>query len=366
MSRRTNGLKENYEKLLLVAVLLLLLGSASFLVLQVKQKGGEPLVQKPVVGEFAQAQKIATTELEQQLLAVSQPKQMAVQRGIMGDTLRVSCISVPCGKPIPYAALTCPFCGAKQPEILDPLTVSTRRDGIPDVWKKKHGFDILDTNVAGADQDGDGFTTLEEYRSGTDPQDPASHPDIASKLRVAEVRRHPFKLRFMGMIQLPSGNSFQINLRSGKSVFAKVGEEAEGYRVMAYEPRAPEGEVLLLEKGPEKIRLVKGRDVQQFEMVADLISLLDHRRLNKKVKDDVVKVRDREYKIIDIKSDAVTMRDLRSAREVVVPSMTAAEREEVLRGATLKSSDRAPARSVAPAGMPAAVGVEMQDIGLQQ
>ncbi|MCX7007960.1 MAG: thrombospondin type 3 repeat-containing protein, partial [Kiritimatiellaeota bacterium] len=76
---------------------------------------------------------------------------------------------------IPYEAAICPFCRAKQPEVVNPDIVSTLGDGIADKWKKTYGFDILDQTVANADTDGDGFSNLEEFRSGTNPLDPKSH-----------------------------------------------------------------------------------------------------------------------------------------------------------------------------------------------
>ncbi|TAN37543.1 MAG: hypothetical protein EPN23_05130 [Verrucomicrobia bacterium] len=353
--RKANWVKQNYEKLVLVVALLLLLCSALFLVLQVKQKSGEPFDRLRQPGQFEEASKVNVTNLEQLLGSVGRPKLMEVGRGVMGDELRVSCINLKCGKPIPYNALSCPFCGAKQPEVVNPLTVSTEQDGISDVWKKKYGFDILDPNVANADPDNDGFSNLEEYRASTDPLDPKSHPDVASKLRVMGVRRHPFKLRFMGMMQMPAGTNYQINLRSGRTLFKGVGEEAEGYRVVAHESAAPDGDVLVLSKGAENIRLIKGKDLQQFEMAASLIFLLDHRQFHRVVKDGVLKIRGDEYKVVDIKPNAVTMRELQSAREIVVPPLSEVEREDVRRGGAMKVESGGP---VGRESVPATVGAQ--------
>ncbi len=50
-------------------------------------------------------------------------------------------------------------------------------DGIPDQWEDQNGLNSTDASDAGGDMDDDGFTNLEEYEAGTDPLDPASHPE---------------------------------------------------------------------------------------------------------------------------------------------------------------------------------------------
>jgi Zn-dependent metalloprotease len=53
--------------------------------------------------------------------------------------------------------------------------VDTDGDGMPDWWETKYGLD-KNVNDAGLDKDGDGYTNLEEYKAGTLPNDPNSHP----------------------------------------------------------------------------------------------------------------------------------------------------------------------------------------------
>jgi hypothetical protein len=53
-------------------------------------------------------------------------------------------------------------------------------DNIPNWWKQQYGFDPFDPNVAGADPDHDGVNNLQEYLSGTNPTNAASHFTITS------------------------------------------------------------------------------------------------------------------------------------------------------------------------------------------
>jgi pectate lyase len=43
-------------------------------------------------------------------------------------------------------------------------------DGMPDVWEQAHGLDPHDASDASGDADGDGYTNIEEFLNGTNPQ----------------------------------------------------------------------------------------------------------------------------------------------------------------------------------------------------
>ncbi len=49
-------------------------------------------------------------------------------------------------------------------------------DGLPDTFESDNGFDPLDSSDAGADPDGDSFSTLDEFLAGSDPLDAGSTP----------------------------------------------------------------------------------------------------------------------------------------------------------------------------------------------
>ncbi|MFC1495171.1 C13 family peptidase [Thermodesulfobacteriota bacterium] len=61
------------------------------------------------------------------------------------------------------------FCGCGQGEL------DNEPDGMIDCWEEENGLDTT-SNDAKDDLDGDGFSNITEYRVGTDPLDPDSHP----------------------------------------------------------------------------------------------------------------------------------------------------------------------------------------------
>jgi len=53
---------------------------------------------------------------------------------------------------------------------------------IPNTWWLEHRLDPGYADAPDRDPDGDGFTNLEEYKAGTDPNDPKSYPSLIAKL----------------------------------------------------------------------------------------------------------------------------------------------------------------------------------------
>lgn len=112
-------------------------------------------------------------------------------------------------------------------QALDP-TLKTG-DGILVKWKLQHGLDVENAQVAGQDEDNDGFTNREEFEGGTDPVNAQSTPAKWIKLRlqsyeaadllVAFVAKAPdrISLRFrvgskVEDINLVAGDSFWVGV----------------------------------------------------------------------------------------------------------------------------------------------------------
>lgn len=57
----------------------------------------------------------------------------------------------------------------------------TDHDGMPDEWENQYGFNPESDADGPQDEDGDGYTNVEEYLNGTKPSDPGCTPDCSGK-----------------------------------------------------------------------------------------------------------------------------------------------------------------------------------------
>ena len=319
----TSWLAAMYDRVVLVAALVALLFSTLFLVLQIGRVrfmlSTARWDQPPTQPKAAQPADEALFAKAEQALA--SPFQVAERpQRLLTSELRVSCVN--CQKPIPFNAAACPFCGAVQPEIKDPTKIDSDGDGIPDGWELKYSLNTGDPADGQMDLDGDGFTNFEEYKAGTDPNNPDDHPSLAAKLRVRGIKSEPFFLRFQGVNQMPDGSTrYQLNLRSlERTYFAQIGEVVEGFKLLEYQPETPGGPAVVMEQGSKRITLHLGRAIQQQEMVAQLVFLIDRTPM-RAVVGDVITLKEQQYKVIDIKRNAVLIRDVKTQKDTEVPML---------------------------------------------
>lgn len=145
--------------------------------------------------------------------------------------LRIFCMS--CERPMPYNADVCPWC--KATDVKGVTNRDKDEDGMDDEWEVANGLNPLDADDAKSDPDKDGFTNLEEFKFKTNPNDPAVHPPLVAKLRVADIKAMPFHLKFMAVNKLTGGDIYQINsTKSGKTSWYKMGEAVEGYELTEF------------------------------------------------------------------------------------------------------------------------------------
>ncbi|MDA0577893.1 MAG: hypothetical protein O3B24_07330 [Verrucomicrobia bacterium] len=250
------------------------------------------------------------------------------------------CYCIDCRRPIPLEAMICPFCRIAQPdrEAPNPEERDFDSDGMPDIWEKKYGFDYRNREDAVLDQDGDGFTNVEEYRGdpATDPTDVASHPSFARKVVISGVKAEPFRLLFKSVITLSDGEKqFAINTADAsnpRTYFVKLGAPVgnEGFVVHAYEEKFVEEvqsgikmrvnvSILTLRSARTLIPLVYGKSRSYVEYHAKLMFVPDNLEFPARV-GEPVDLRGESFKVIvvDIPKETVVLESLSDGKRFEV------------------------------------------------
>jgi len=341
--------KDNYEKFLLLAALIVLLVSCVWITLRIDAQSAEQSVVRATLKQGGSVvDEEDTTGFDEKLGEARALAKLDVKprERLFVSERRVSCVK--CGKPIAFDALKCPFCLAEQPEIVNIDTLDSDNDGIPDKIEQQWGLDPLNPSDAAGDLDGDGFTNLEEYLAGTDPQDANSMPDPIVKLRVAAVRAIPFYLRFNGVNEL-AGNQmlFQLNLQSAdRTYFLKKGDIVQGYSIHSYDPKGKDGPTLVLRRVADghEVRLVRGKPVTESELALRFVFLIDRSAFPPKRLNDTIELRGKTYKVVDIRPSSVVIEEATTGARTTVPHLTPAER----RGPETPAAAPAPAPDAAP------------------
>ena len=281
-SKAASWYKEYYDKIAVVIVLVLLLGSALFLLLQVRQasralsdpswegRQADHLVYQPVsMDDFAPI-----------LERLNDPAQINDHSNLLlVSDMRVMSVNPDVRTPVPYGAAVCPWTQYPQPDIRG---VDTLGDGILDDWYLSFGLDPFDPELADRDLDGDGFTVREEHDAGTSPVDATDHPSYAYKLRLVRSTTRPFALRFEGVQQVTEDTFlFQLNVQD-RTVFARLGETVEGYELVNFVERrvTDDGQRLppvLSVQRPDgrRVSLSPGEDYRIEERDAEIVFLVD-------------------------------------------------------------------------------------------
>lgn len=109
---------------------------------------------------------------------------------------------------------------------------SITQESIPSLWFLENNLPLLDPTVPRQDPDADGFYNEDEWKGGTDPNDPKAHPPYHTKLYVGRWIRVPFRLKFQaydGDPAKPESMTFQINTMDLRqpSAFLGIGQMIE-------------------------------------------------------------------------------------------------------------------------------------------
>ncbi len=285
-----NWIRIYYHRVIALGVFLGLLSSLWILVLWIGPRKTADVQFKTELDalqpKFPAAGLVDRTPFEKGSAALTNPVQIAEwPRRLLVPELRISCTY--CSKPIPFKAVTCPFCGTQQPEQQAVDAVDKDKDEMPDEWEQKYGLNPLDPTDAVKDLDRDGFSNLEECKAKKDPSDEKSYPPLWAKLRLKELQPIPFSLTFVGDSRIGPKHYFQLNLGAKeRTFFAEMGQVVQGFKLVGFEKhvvtnavggirKTVDESVLILESGDKRISLVKNQKHPQTEYVVKLVFTAD-------------------------------------------------------------------------------------------
>ncbi|MCX7818095.1 MAG: hypothetical protein N2652_02635 [Kiritimatiellae bacterium] len=348
---RLQWVGQHYELVTLAVALLALAASSAFLAFQLDGAEARLRTMDQTIRPRAEQafQDLDFGAYSNALARLVQPARIGESSNrFFVSEIRVFCVQ--CGKWIEYAARKCPFCEAEQPPPPG-KDVDSDLDGIPDTWEESHGLDPYNPDDARLDHDGDGFSTLEEYRAGTEPRNADSAPSILGKLRLRRVWTTPFKLRFVAVQHLTATEErYQLNARTlERTYFPKIGDEVEGYRVEQYD-RATD--TLVLRRGDVVRRLQRGRVIDDDQLNLQLVFLLDGTNLQCRV-GDTFTIRGLTARVVEVSRDRQSARIVRegTSEEHVVTMPTPQEEAEMrLRLSAPLGTPEGPAAPPAPVG----------------
>ena len=268
MARKQNAnfLKQHYDKILVVASLLLLVGSLAALVSSTSAANAERRrfaedIRK-LKPDHPKADVISGFVFDAASDMLEAPYEMATGGTFLVAAERVSCVG--CHRPIRIDADECPYCKAEQPTGEVSADWDSDGDGIPDAVEIAWGLNPRDPSDADGDMDGDGFTNLEEYLAKTDPQNPKDHPPKFDFLRVSdiEVKKFPYVLK--SHTETGKNVRFQFN-RGNQSFMIRKGDALAktGYVLSDFEIK--EEEIMVKGLGMRKrklatVSLIKDKD----------------------------------------------------------------------------------------------------------
>lgn len=119
---------------------------------------------------------------------------------------------------------------------------------IPNQWWIDNMIDPSWSDSPQRDQDGDGFTNLEEYGEKTDPNDAKSYGDLITKLKVDDVQSAVWLLEFNSVL----GAGFQFNFK-----YRAEGGDLQSNRMGANDAIAAGDNFFKADAGKDRFRLVK-------------------------------------------------------------------------------------------------------------
>ncbi|KAB2638406.1 MAG: hypothetical protein DVB30_06255, partial [Verrucomicrobia bacterium] len=101
----------------------------------------------------------------------------------------------------------------KEGKLFDPLDgTEPLHPPVPNKWLIDHQLDYADVDILTRDPKGKGFTILEEFTAGTDPNNPRQFPPLYTKLTYADadLNKNNYSFDFLGVDDSEGLKKFQL------------------------------------------------------------------------------------------------------------------------------------------------------------
>jgi hypothetical protein len=101
----------------------------------------------------------------------------------------------------------------KEGKLFDPLNGSEPlHPPVPNQWFVEHQLDYADVDILTKDPKGKGFTLLEEFNAGTDPNNPHQFPPLYIKLKYADadLSKNTYRFDFLGVDDSEGVKKYQL------------------------------------------------------------------------------------------------------------------------------------------------------------
>jgi hypothetical protein len=102
----------------------------------------------------------------------------------------------------------------KDGKLVDPMISSAPPlfPPVPNQWLMDHQLDYTDVNILERDPNNKGFTVLEEFLAGTDPNDLTKFPNLCAKLTYsdADIKKSTYLLEYLGDEENEGRSEYQL------------------------------------------------------------------------------------------------------------------------------------------------------------
>jgi len=231
----------------------------------------------------------------------------------------------------------------KDEKLIDPIESDTPiHPPIPNKWFIEYNVDYTIPGILNVDLRGTGFTVLEMWRAGLDPNGDKV-PPLSTKLYLKSFVSTPFRIKFTGSPD--DGETFMINSQDvTRTQFLKIGDmieagkDAEGkprkpiYKLISFTPKTTvineiETDIseLIIENTEtnKRITLVTGKDVNDPTSEAEFFYKIDNSTFTVKIDGEFHLHPDKEtrYKLIDVSETEATILNIKTQEKIKIPKM---------------------------------------------